>query len=51
MIVHTTARKDGGGVLEGLDFLAWIGAVLRKFGGKEMNEENVRKDGWMDDTI
>ena len=51
MIVHTTARKDGGGVLEGFDFLAWIGAVLRKFGGKEMNEENVRKDGWMDDTI
>jgi hypothetical protein len=49
MIVHTTARKDGGGVLEGLDFLAWIGAVLRKFVGKEMNEEKGRgrMDGWM----
>jgi hypothetical protein len=50
MIVHTTARKDGGGVLEGLVFLAWIGAVLLKFGGKEMNEENGRgrKEGRMD---
>jgi hypothetical protein len=54
MIVHTTARKDGGGVWEGFDFLAWMGGVLLKFGGKEMNEENGREgkkegrmDGWM----